>query len=148
MVEVRQLHVRVVSHPHLENLPRVQLRDTRPQCQPQRDVSQQYRTPLTLTHLDVHDHPGRELLWDGDAVALSTRQAQAVGRVSLEELQRDHPHPHQVAAVDPLVTLRYDGLDALRRDRKPPACVLSFDIMSQDAGKDLQVFWTRSGSAV
>lgn len=30
VVEIRQLHVRVVSHPHLENLPRVQLQDTSP----------------------------------------------------------------------------------------------------------------------
>lgn len=30
VVEVRQLHVRVVSHPHLENLPRVQLRSHTP----------------------------------------------------------------------------------------------------------------------
>lgn len=88
-----------------------------------------------MTHLDVYDHPGRELLWDGDAVALSTRQAQAVGRVSLEELQRDHPHPDQVAAVDPLVTLRYDSLDALRHNRTSLACVLSIDFMSQDADK-------------
>lgn len=82
---------------------------------------------MTLTHLDVYNHPGRELLWDGDAVALSTRQAQAVSRVSLEELQRDHPHANQVAAVDPLVALRYDGLDALRHSRTPLATVLSFN---------------------
>lgn len=79
------------------------------------------RRAASWTHLDVEDHPGRELLWDGDGVALSTRQAQAVRRVSGEELQRDHPHPNQVTAVDPLVTLGDDGLDALRHSREPLA---------------------------
>lgn len=65
--------------------------------------------------LHVHRHPGRQLLGDDDAVALSARQPQAVGRVSMEILQRDHAHADQVTAVDPLVALRQDRLDALSK---------------------------------
>lgn len=68
---------------------------------------------VLLTDLHVHDHPRRELLGDGDGVALSAGKPQAVGGVSWQILQRDHSHPNQVATVDPLVALCYNSLYTL-----------------------------------
>lgn len=68
---------------------------------------------VLLTDLHVHYHPRRELLRDDDGVALSAGEPQAVGGVSRQILQRDHSHPDQVAAVDPLVALCYNGFYTL-----------------------------------
>lgn len=72
-----------------------------------------FREAALLTDLHVHRHPWRELLGDDDGVALPTGKPQAVGGISRQVLQRDHSHPNQVAAVDPLIALRYNGLYSL-----------------------------------
>lgn len=69
---------------------------------------------LRLTHLDLEEHPGHQLLGQDDAVALSACQAQALGCVPRQVLKRDHAHPHQVAAVDALVAFSNHSLDALK----------------------------------
>lgn len=53
----------------------------------------------------MHGHAGRELLRHNDGVALAACQAQAVSGVSWQKLQGDHPHSHQVTAVDSLIAL-------------------------------------------
>lgn len=73
---------------------------------------------VSLTNLHFHHHPGCELLGDDDGVALSAGQSQAVSSVSGYILQRDHSHPNQVAAVDPLIALCYNGLNTLKTQTK------------------------------
>ena len=64
-------------------------------------------------YLNSDCHPGDGLLGEDHGVALLAGQSQAVCSVSGQVLQGDDPHAHQVAAVDPLIALRQDGLHTL-----------------------------------
>src|SRR5690606_4858370 len=50
-----------------------------------------------------------------DVEGLAAVEPEARGRVAFEELQRQHAHADQVRAVNALVALRDDGLDAEQR---------------------------------
>lgn len=69
---------------------------------------------VCLTNLNIDYHPGSERLGDDDGVALSAGQSQAFSGVSCQILQRNHSHPHQVAAVDPLIALCHNCLNTLQ----------------------------------
>ena len=65
-------------------------------------------------YLDLHFHPRCEVVWNDDGVSLPPCESQGVCGLPRKIFEGNHPHSHQVAAVNALVTLSQDSFDSLR----------------------------------
>ena len=65
-------------------------------------------------YLDLHFHSWREAFWNDDGVSFPPRESQGVCSLPREVFEGNHPHSHQVTAVNALVALSQDSFDSLR----------------------------------
>ena len=70
-----------------------------------------HEDPELFARVSGHSHrqPGGEDGGKIDVELFLAREAERGRSLTLEVLERHNAHPHQIAPVDPLVALRYDG---------------------------------------